>query len=362
VRATVLATAALPIVAILIFAGSVAAICLASGDLLGYDFRAYVGAAQHLLDGAPLYDPTATEGGPQGLFLYPPPFALASVAFVLVPLWVGIWAWVIGSVVAFLVGTALLPVRVSVRWWVILLAGLCWPFLYSLKLGQMGPILYLLFAIGWRWLDRAAVLGASIAIGAMVKVQPALLFGWCLLTGRLRALGAGLAILGVGVVLATVFAGPDSWVQFFDILRRISAPVTTPHNFTPGALAYGAGASEAVATAIELASVIAAGIVAVWAALRRDAATSYVIGVVGTQLASPVVWEHYAMILLLPVALLLERRQWWALAIPILPWLGPVAYPVVFAAGILGPLIGSRARERDGSAPTPASSPAAQPA
>ncbi len=88
----------------------------------------------------------------------------------------------------------------------------------------------------------------------------------------------------------------------------------------------------------------AAGIVAIAAALRRDAVTSYVIGVVGTQLASPVLWEHYAMILLLPVALLLERRQWWAAAIPILPWLGGPAYLVVFAAGIVGPLLGSSAR------------------
>ncbi len=42
-----------------------------------------------------------------------------------------------------------------------------WPVLYSIKLGQVGPILLLLFAIGWRWLDRPVALGLSMAAGAL---------------------------------------------------------------------------------------------------------------------------------------------------------------------------------------------------
>ena len=45
------------------------------------------------------------------------------------------------------------------RWWIVLLAGLSWPFAYAVKLGQVGPILFLLFAIGWRWLDDPIRLG-----------------------------------------------------------------------------------------------------------------------------------------------------------------------------------------------------------
>ena len=39
-----------------------------------------------------------------------------------------------------------MPVRPSVQWLTVLLAGLSWPFLYAVKLGQVGPLLFLLFA------------------------------------------------------------------------------------------------------------------------------------------------------------------------------------------------------------------------
>ena len=47
------------------------------------------------------------------------------------------------------------------KWWVVLLAGLSWPFLYAIKLGQVGPLLFLLLAVGWRWMDRGPVLGRA---------------------------------------------------------------------------------------------------------------------------------------------------------------------------------------------------------
>ena len=78
----------------------------------------------------------------------------------------------------------------------------------------------------------------------------------------------------------------------------------------------------------------------VFAWVRRGPATGFLVGVVASQLLSPVLWSHYAMLLLLPVALLLQRRQWWAAAIPIVTWLPfEFAYPAVFAAGLLGPLL-----------------------
>ena len=70
-------------------------------------------------------------------------------------------------------GVALLPVSRTVRWWIVLLAGLSWPFLYAVKLGQVGPLLFLLFAVGWRWLDDPVRLGAEHgALGAAIKIQP----------------------------------------------------------------------------------------------------------------------------------------------------------------------------------------------
>ena len=54
----------------------------------------------------------------------------------------------------------------------------------------------------------------------------------------------------------------------------------------------------------------------VLAAVRGSSAASYLVAVMASQLLSPVLWDHYAMLLLLPVAYLLERRQWWAVLDP----------------------------------------------
>jgi hypothetical protein len=46
------------------------------------------------------------------------------------------------------------------------------------------------------------------------------------------------------------------------------------------------------------------------------------------------------MLLLLPTALLLERGRWWAVAIPLFPWLpADLAYPLVFGLALVGPIV-----------------------
>jgi hypothetical protein len=335
-------------VACLVFVAAVLAIATAAGSTLGYDYQAYVQAAARLLAGQPLYDANANTSGAFGLYQYPPPFALAMIPFTWLPSGTGVAVWTAVLAVAFAVGTQLLPVGRSVRWLTLLLAGLCWPFLYSVKLGQVGPLLFLGFAAGWRWRDRPLALGFTMAAGSLVKVQPALLFGWALVTRRRRAVIAGLAVVLAAVAAATAVTGPGTWLEYASFLGRISAPVTTPHNFTAGAIAYWAGASLPVATAIQSAGVALAAILVVYAWWRADAESGYVTTVVGSQVLSPLLWEHYAMLLLIPTALLLDRRHWWAIALPLLPWLGPLAYPPVFLAGLVGPLVsGSRRRPDD---------------
>ena len=66
------------------------------------------------------------------------------------------WAWTGLLRLAFCVGVAILPVPGSVKWWIVLLAGLSWPFVYAVKLGQVGPLLFLTFAAdGAGWTTRS---------------------------------------------------------------------------------------------------------------------------------------------------------------------------------------------------------------
>jgi len=341
----------LPALSIVTFVGAVAAIAWSAGSTLGYDYQAYVQAAGRLLDGKALYDPSVDVAGPFAIYLYPPPFALAMVPFTWLPASAGPGAWTIFLAAVHATAVGVMPVRPTVRWWTLLLSGVCWPFLYSIKLGQVGPLLLLAFAAGWRWRDRPAVTGLATAIGTAIKLQPALLFGWALATGRRRAVAIGVAALIVAALATTALTGLGAWSDYVRILSRVSAPVTTPHNYTIGALAYGAGVGLEAATVLQWLFVGLAAVVVLGAWWKGDPEAGYLATVVGSQVVSPLLWEHYAMLLLLPMAYLLQRRQWWAALIPLAPWLGPPAYPVIFLVGLVAPLL--VARRADGRDPAP---------
>jgi alpha-1,2-mannosyltransferase len=347
-----LARTALPILALLSLAFGVVATLAFAGDTLGYDFRAYHEAIVRLTSGEPLYDMTYTETGGFGLFYYPPTFAPLLLPFALLAEQPAIWSWIALSLVAFLVGVAILPVSRSVRWWILLLAGLSFPFVYAVKLGQVGPILFLAFAVGWRGMDDPVRLGVSGAIGAAIKLQPGLVLVWALLTRRFQAVAVGGVVLVVLAVVATVLATFGAWSDFLTLLRTVTDPIATERNLTPGAVAFQLGAPTGVAAALQLLSTVAV-VAAVVAAIRWSGdEASYLVVVIASQLVSPILWDHYAMLLLLPVAYLLSAGRWWALAIPLVtawPLVGvtpPFVYPIVFWVTLIATLVVGRAARR----------------
>ena len=89
-------------------------------------------------------------------------------------------------------------------------------------------------------------------------------------------------------------------------------------------------------------TMLAALAVVVWAARGATPEAGYLVTVVASQLVSPILWDHYAMLLLLPVAWLLERRQWWSVAVPVLqgPLVLNVVPPLVWLAGYAAVVLG----------------------
>jgi alpha-1,2-mannosyltransferase len=322
--------------------GWAALIVLASAGAgtLGYDYRAYDLAVDRLLAGHSMYDADAQMAGGFGLFFYPPPFALLVLPLALLPTALGVWVFTALLVAATVAAIRLMPVSARVRWLVLLLAALSWPLIFAIKLGQVGPVLLLLFAIGWRWMDRPRVLGASVGIGTLIKLQPALLIGWALLAGRRQAAVVAIAIVAVAALVATIVIGPQAWLEQASLLSRVSRPVETPHGFGLGRLAFESGTPADIATIIHWTNVgLVLGLVAI-VTLLGSATASYLAVVIATQFVSPVLWDHYALVLLLPVAWLLDRGRWWAAAIPLITSTAfvaiPFAYPIAFWAALLG--------------------------
>jgi len=77
---------------------------------------------------------------------------------------------------------------------------------------------------------------------------------WAIATGRFRAAAVAAAATLALAAAATLVTGLGAWATYADLLRDLGGQLTTPHNFAPGAVAHMAGASEALATAIQLAS------------------------------------------------------------------------------------------------------------
>jgi alpha-1,2-mannosyltransferase len=171
----------------------------------GQDQEAYWQGARRLLDGLPLYDPTATSVTPFA-YWYPPPLAQ-----VLVPV------------------AAVIPARIfDVAWVVLLLACLLWmarwrplvalayvafvPVAVELWFDNVHLVLAALIVLGirrWPW---------AFTIGAAIKIAPGLGILYLLLRRRWReaaiAIGLGLLILLVSVVL-----GPSAWSGFLTTIE-----------------------------------------------------------------------------------------------------------------------------------------------
>ena len=335
-----------------LFALTASALLLAAGSSLGYDYRCYEGAARGIVDGRPIYDNAFAihVGTCPGTYTYPPPFAVALTPMLLLgdaaP---GVWC--VAMAACFVAGTLLLPVRRGVRGAVLALGAVDWPLLYAVKIGQVGPILFLLFAIAWRSIARteatrpaatrpeasparrpgvqseALAVGLAAGLGAVVKVQPGIVAVWALVSGRRRGFVAAILVVAAVTIVALPFTGLTSWFTYADLVRGLGGTFDTPHDFAPGTIAHMAGAGDSVAALVQVGAVAlaVAGLLAAWR--YASAELSFLATVVASQLLSAPLRDHYATLLLLPTAWLLQRGRSWAIAIPLLAWVSVLAFP-----------------------------------
>jgi alpha-1,2-mannosyltransferase len=313
----------------------------AANGQLGYDFKAYDLAVDNLLAGQSMYDTTVTSMGAFGLFFYPPPFALLILPFALLPEGIGVLVWTLALVTASVSAIALLPVSPRTRYIVLLLAALSWPLVYAIKLGQVGSVLLLLFAIAWRGIDRPAPFGLATGIGTVIKLQPGLVIGWAIVTGRRTAAMIGIAVFAVLALLITLVAGTQPWSDWLAVLGNVSRPVLAENDMGVGRQAYLAGVPLAAAQGLHYVNVAVVILVTFVASLRATPIASFMAVVVASQFVSPVLWDHYALLLLLPVAWLIDRGYVWAAVIPfvtstVLVGITPgMAYPILFWVTLL---------------------------
>ncbi len=311
-------TAALVLVAVL-WTSAFVVFSLAEG-LLAWDVRfAYLPAAEAVLDGDSPYpaldDPILED---QKGYVYPPQLAVALTP--LTPLPIDLVALVVtaGMLAMLWLTLRLLGVR-DVRCYA---AAVLWmPVASGVLLANVSIPLALALAATWRYRQR--VWGPAVSLGLAVAAKFVLwpMLVWTVATRRLRATAWALLIGVVVTLVAWALIGFAGIRGYLDLLRRLSE-IQSENSYSFVGMASTLGLGDVVGQVVTL--VVGGSLLVACAVLARrgDEYRSFTCAVAATLALSPIVWLHYLVLLLVPLAIARPRFSLiWLL--PILLWTSP---------------------------------------
>jgi glycosyl transferase family 87 len=281
-----------------------------------WDFRVFREAGKDVLAGrSPYPPPDPALLAHQSSFVYPPESALAFVPLAALPYDLAAVIFFCSLVLALGLTLYVLNVR---DWRCYGAAFLMAPVLSGFGNGAISCVLALGVALAWRYRDSWPHAAAAVAAVIVMKVFLWPLAVWLVATRRFAAAAAA-AAGGIAVTLGSWallgFAGLGDYPH----LLRILADVEQAEGYSPIALGLSLGLP--VGTARGLAFVLGgfalAGVFAL--ARRRDGdRLSLTASIAASLLLSPIVWLHYFVLLLVPLALARPRltAAWVILPLP----------------------------------------------
>jgi hypothetical protein len=269
-----------------------------------WDFRAfYRGAAAYLHGHSPYPMASLAALTNKQNFVYPLPVAGLFAPFALLPFGVAAGLFAALNVAALALTLRALNVT-DPRCYVVALIGL--PSQYALKLGTIMPILALLLALAWRYRDRTRVAVPVLALLVLAKVFLWPIGVWYLATRRVGAVvGASLVALGL-LGLSVVPVGLEPIRAYPHLLSVLSNYEST---FSWSVTTFGVSLGMAPHLAAFLQYLVGGGVLlgAVLLARRGDLRGSFALAVGASLALSPIVWGHYFVLCLVPLALQQRR-------------------------------------------------------
>jgi alpha-1,2-mannosyltransferase len=290
-----------------------------AGHVLGVDFSQEFWVASHrVLHGGDPYSWSRYQIDNGVSFPYMAPTALAFMPFTLVSPGTGILVVIAASMLA-LIGTLwALEIR---DWRLYLLVFLWWPVANVWQTGNVTLLLGLGLALIWRYRERPLVSGLLSAAIISLKpfVWPVVL--WLLFTRRHRSVGWTL-VWGIAInAVAWAVVGYGRIGEYV----HLSATVTSALKRTGyGLIAQVTHPGGPIwAGALLMAGVMAAlGFACLRAARRNDDRQALLLCVLLTLVATPLLWNHYFALLIVPLAIYRPRLSFeWVVGL--LWWLCP---------------------------------------
>jgi alpha-1,2-mannosyltransferase len=296
-----------------------------------FDLAVFLGAGDDVLAGRSPYTEAGTIEGPgDAPYAYPPVLALLVTPLSALPTHardIFLPGVVFSLLLVFAIVGALLLLGVR-DWRCYPVALLCPPSVETVEYGAIGPLLLLLVALLWRFRDRMWLSAGSAAVAVVLKGFLWPLFLWLAMTRRARSAvlaivaGATLALLSWGVI---AFRGIGDYPG---LLRKL-VDVEAENSYSAFALLRMIGVPEAAAHPLVLAA--GAGLLLMGWRAARDAETSFerdrrslTLAVAAALVLTPILWLHYLVLLLVPIALARPRLSllWFApLALTVFEWL-----------------------------------------
>jgi alpha-1,2-mannosyltransferase len=233
-------------------------------------------------------------------FVYPPLLAFAIIPISVLPFAVANMLFFCLNIGAILLALRLLDVRDPMCYAV---AFASVPVLTAPRIGSISAFLLLGVAVAWRYRDRTWPVASAIAAVIVVKLFLWPLWLWLVFTRRYAAAGlaAGLGVVATFGAWAVIgFAGLHDYPQ---LLARLSE-LTGVNSYSLYALERAAGLPAPAAQAV----MFAIGAAVAWLAVRyarggqRDARL-FMAAIGLALLLTPIMWEHYLVLLLAPIAI-----------------------------------------------------------
>jgi alpha-1,2-mannosyltransferase len=281
----------------------------------GWDFRAFYLGAQSYLHGVSPYPShsLAALAYKQG-FVYPAPMAALFAPLAVLPYTVAVSAWVALSVGAIAASLWVLGVR---DWRCLGALFLTHPVEQSVRLGTLMPTLTLLLALLWKYRDRVWTAGVLAAVLAVSKLFLFPVIFWLVATRRLKTAVLATAIAASVCVLGWLPIHLSSIASYPALLRALAGyEQTFSYSLTSFALGLGVSAATATVAAV----VAAAGFLAWAAAARSSDLLAFRLALAASFVLSPIIWGHYYVLLIVPLALSRPRLSAiWLAAIWIKP-------------------------------------------
>lgn len=316
--------------------------CLKPSRFEILDFYQEWSSARSLMTGRSIYAPLSETVGPYlGLFrkpgtewhwsvnVHPPTSVLLGIPFQTTDYWNAFLAWNLTSLAALAISLSLvireLKIRFSARSVLPLATGLLLfePLWQQTIQGQLNLILLLLLTGVWvaDRRGRPILAGSLVGLALIIKLFPGFLFLYFVFQRRWKAVTAGIVSAAAGTAFTVILTGPEAYTTYWnDVFPTTGQWWTAWNNASLAGFWFKLFAADqsgrhlapliASTDLARLGTMISWGVVlalllpAVWKAHRQEERDhAFGLSLTAMLLISPVTWEHYFLLLLLPLTL-----------------------------------------------------------